>query len=478
MLPDVIEKEISNYFKSPRFVLSFLVSIFLIFLSIIIGSVDYKSEKAEFESASTLHREYLETVEDYNRLGFGGFDVDRPPAPLSVIVDGIESVSGRSAHISSVVLPEISANSKSSNPLLSLYGAFDLTFVVAVMLSLLAIMISFDAICGEKERGTLRLQLANALPRDTLILGKMIGGISCLLVPILISMIGSILLLAADPSIRLQANDYVRLLGVFFAYSLYVTLFFGIGLFVSSLTHRSSSALLALLLIWIASVSVLPRVGVMAARQVAPAMTISQLDARKKAISLDEQQQLREKIREARREFDYDRNDESEEANEQRQLFQEAMSDHFSDYRTNLKKRHGEVDVKFMRENLYQQKLSSWLSKLSPTAVLYSASMGLADTGPALQERFKKSLANYSIEFSDFIGPLMGPHGRRMARSSSDEPEEPGIDVEAIPKFNFKKTVSPSEAFGGAAFDLALLAGLIVIMFLAAYAAFLRYDVR
>ena len=41
---------------------------------------------------------------------------------------------------------------------------------------LLAIVFGYDAICGEKERGTLRLMLSCSVPRDTVLLAKWIGG--------------------------------------------------------------------------------------------------------------------------------------------------------------------------------------------------------------------------------------------------------------------------------------------------------------
>ena len=53
----------------------------------------------------------------------------------------------------------------------------DFTTVVAILLSFLAIVLGYDAICGERERGTLQLLLANSVPRSTVVLGKLIGGL-------------------------------------------------------------------------------------------------------------------------------------------------------------------------------------------------------------------------------------------------------------------------------------------------------------
>jgi hypothetical protein len=52
----------------------------------------------------------------------------------------------------------------------------DLMFIVKIVLSLFAILFTYDTIVGEKEKGTLKLALSNDVPRDRLILGKAIGG--------------------------------------------------------------------------------------------------------------------------------------------------------------------------------------------------------------------------------------------------------------------------------------------------------------
>ena len=48
----------------------------------------------------------------------------------------------------------------------SALGNLDFLFVVSTVFSLLALLFTFDAVAGEREAGTLRVTLANALPRD------------------------------------------------------------------------------------------------------------------------------------------------------------------------------------------------------------------------------------------------------------------------------------------------------------------------
>ena len=55
--------------------------------------------------------------------------------------------------------------SRYPNPISVLFATPDLAYVVNIVISLLALLLTFDAITGELETGTLRLMLSNAVPR-------------------------------------------------------------------------------------------------------------------------------------------------------------------------------------------------------------------------------------------------------------------------------------------------------------------------
>ena len=48
----------------------------------------------------------------------------------------------------------------------------DVVFIFKIVLSALAILFAYNTISGEREDGTLKLVLSNAIPRDTIVLGK------------------------------------------------------------------------------------------------------------------------------------------------------------------------------------------------------------------------------------------------------------------------------------------------------------------
>ena len=78
----------------------------------------------------------------------------------------------------------------SKNPLFQVFQSPDFAYVVRIIVSLLALLFVFDAVCGEKERGSLKLLLSNSVPRDTILIGKWIGGYISVAAPFAIAMLG------------------------------------------------------------------------------------------------------------------------------------------------------------------------------------------------------------------------------------------------------------------------------------------------
>ena len=62
-----------------------------------------------------------------------------------------------------------------AGPRLGVFPPHDLGLIVQVVLSLFCLLLSYDAICGEKEAGTLRLKNSFSVPRRLILLGKGFG---------------------------------------------------------------------------------------------------------------------------------------------------------------------------------------------------------------------------------------------------------------------------------------------------------------
>ena len=122
-----------------------------------------------------------------------------PPNPVASLVMGISNDIGRTAEIRGrgEITPVDSRYG--DDPIYAVFRFLDLDFIFQIVLSLFAILFAYDAINGEKERGTLRLTFANAVPRSTYILGKITGSYLGLAVPLLIPLLlGCLVLVLMD----------------------------------------------------------------------------------------------------------------------------------------------------------------------------------------------------------------------------------------------------------------------------------------
>ena len=141
---------------------------------------------------------------------------------------------------------------------LDIFTAIDIVFVFEGVLSLLALIFSYDAIAGEREHGTLRLVLTHPVGRGHILLAKYISAMLCLLMPLLLSLLLALVLLTTAPAFSLSMPDFLRIGGIVFASVAYLSVFYLIGLLVSAMTRRTSTALMLLMFVWSFLVLVYP----------------------------------------------------------------------------------------------------------------------------------------------------------------------------------------------------------------------------
>ena len=150
----------------------------------------------------------------------------RPPSPLSTIVSGIEGTMGTNSTITVFRAPELVDSRLSTKPILAVFGILDLLFIVKIVLSFAAILFSYDVISGEKETGTLRLVASNPVSRDTIIIGKCIGGYLSLVIPLLIPVLIGTLMMILLFDVHFMPEDCVRFIGILGVFFLYIFVVF------------------------------------------------------------------------------------------------------------------------------------------------------------------------------------------------------------------------------------------------------------
>ncbi len=468
MLRDIIKKEILETITSPKFVFTFLLCTILILLSVYTGITNYRSEQKEYTAALALNKKNLESQPSYQALAGLGTKINKPPQVLGTIASGIGEAVGRVASVNIAYDPNLVDSKYESNPVFSVFGALDLTFIVKIVLSLFAILFTYDAIVGEKEKGTLKLTLSNRVPRDRLILGKVIGGFVSLLIPLVIPMILSLLILLLYPNISLAGQDWVRLLLMFLMFLLYLSVFFTLGLFVSARTSKSSTSFLVLLFIWVVFVTVIPKLSVMTAAQVNPIPSVHEITAKKDAFLQQIQGGGQKKVLEWVKEN-------SPKPGEDQKAFQEKFKKWLEDYQQDLTSQidanNAALERDYQAKKRSQERLAINFSRISPASALMFASMSLARTGLDEHERFLTSIRAYKPIFTKWA------NSRMMQSINFTTGENAKVVLDDMPQHKFEP-----ETLGKSFFrtlpDFGLMIFLIILFFAGAYVSFLKYDVR
>ncbi|MDE0682321.1 MAG: ABC transporter permease subunit, partial [Candidatus Poribacteria bacterium] len=82
----------------------------------------------------------------------------------------------------------------------------DWAFVIGYVLSLIALLFTFDSVAGERERGTLRLMLANPVPRHTVLIGKFLGALVSISIPFSLAVLINLLVLSTSSTVYLGVD--------------------------------------------------------------------------------------------------------------------------------------------------------------------------------------------------------------------------------------------------------------------------------
>jgi len=150
-------------------------------------------------------------------------------------------------------------DSSQDESILTITGKIDFIFILLIVFSLLAVLFTFDAICGEKEKGTLRAALSNSIPRDKYILGKYFGTMITLLLPLIVATLFGIILLIMLGYPLTGKEILLRIFFIFISSIILISIFSSIGLFISSRVNNSKTAIVILISVWILLMFVIPK---------------------------------------------------------------------------------------------------------------------------------------------------------------------------------------------------------------------------
>ncbi|HTO93615.1 MAG TPA: ABC transporter permease subunit [Bacteroidota bacterium] len=473
MLTEIALKEIHDNFLNARFIGACAVSLVIIAASVGILSHSHEEQVREYQGNVRAQEEFIDRYAHVNRLSWMSRRHREPPH-LQALAAGIDD--------------EAQQDNFVSNPLTVLFTRMDYASIVTIIISLLAVLFSYNAVCGEKEAGLLRQILSSGVPRRTLIAGKYLGGLASVLIPFTISFLAGALILALGPGVQLDGKDYAVFAALLAQSWLYLAVFFGLGLFVSTRARTSAQAILVALFAWVILVLVIPNISPFVAAELSPVPSVTQvnqqvyqlvdrerdaiLDSRLRAMIASSYPELAEVIH-LPTDAQQKRLAADPVLRERYSRFTHERDAMIADVNREQWAKAEKINADFQERSDRQESLARMLTSLSPASDFVFIATDLAETGIASDAHWRRQVN----EYDEALGRLADARYRRAQEQNPAFSVNDYIDLRDRPRFReVHADLSDRMAPDGAQWGILLVFN--VLFFMLALAGFQRYDVR
>ncbi|MCY3549395.1 MAG: ABC transporter permease subunit [Candidatus Poribacteria bacterium] len=333
---------------------------------------------------------------------------------------------------------------------------------IGIFMGFFVILFTFDAIAGERTKGTLSLMMSNQISRGQMLFAKYLGTFFTLMVPLTIGILMNLLVIYLSGSISFSSSDWLRILGMVGLFTLHISIFIFLGLFFSSRVSNAITSLVWLLLTWVCLAFIFPSLLGLFVGTLDPIPSIEIVSSRKRAQLANIEDEFRPM-----------------ELLEVTKLSEAPSPDNpsatrrWATYFTRRYETKTRIADEHVDQQLRQVKLARELTQISPIVCFQYAMEGLANTGIVSYMDFVKQVRRYRQTFIDFIktedqGDPESLHIYPVREGLSQKP----VDPNAIPRF--KERIS----YQSVIFPVGLLILFNILFFTAAQLSFLKCDLK
>jgi ABC-type transport system involved in multi-copper enzyme maturation permease subunit len=471
MIRQIIYREILENLLSLRFSLSLLLAISLFAAAGFVFAAKYRQESQDYwkdtnENLSSLSEQTnrLCDVARYQQT------VYRKPKSLALCTEGFEKYFPNSFrfNVFSMYIPQVR---RQGNFDLGRFSDIDLGFITSLILSFIALIFTYDTICGEKEAGTLRLMLASSIHRHKILLGKYIGVMLTLGIPLLLGLLVNLLIVISSRDVIISSGDWLKIFTIILLSLLFLSIFVLLGMFVSSRTAHSANSMVILLLVWVGLVILIPSFGRIISDAACESPTQAELQRRLAEVD--------------------------------KQNLDDAASGKFGknagSFGSNIVENppgtarlvNARTEA---RNQVYEDHLNKMMAPLifgryytrfSPTVLYQCASEAIAGTGITRFKSLYQQVKRYQQDLKEYIRSkdaedpeslhLLCDHGQAI-RDWGVISKKP-VSFDTVPKFQ-ERDLALGQSLKLAIWDIGLLVLFNLVFFAASFVSFLRYDVR
>jgi ABC-type transport system involved in multi-copper enzyme maturation permease subunit len=492
MIWKIAKKEFLLNLMTFKFAVGTILSVVLICVFVPILAMAYQERLKVYNENIAYNEVELRKVVVYKNITP---TIYRPPSVLAVFSEGLEKQLGNSATIEYDEVPEISG--AAANHYLSIFSIFDASLIFKIVISILALLLAYDTISGERERGTLKIMLSGTAARYQVLLGKLLAGLLVLVVPVTIAFILGLIILLCFPMMHLTGSDWIRIGFMFITSLVFIATMYNLGLLFSCLARRSAISLVLGLFLWIIFAVVIPNGGAYLATQIIP---VEPEDKINEQITLLRREAGREKSREKERSRSSYISGPSVQSDAPGGGFGHGY--HRSGSKAFIYNRrinysievpidikyadmYAQVEESYHRGLFEQTRLANSISRISPISLYENVMSALAGTDMANFRQFiddvkehRKDIVEYmhsrtsNFTSLSFFTPCTE---EEIGTGITGDTAEP-LELSDLPRFTYRADIVGT--LRRVIPDLAFLVFGSVLFFALAFVAFLRYDIR
>ena len=499
----IIQREFVSNILTSRFMIGLIVCLLSTAVAVFVQVDDYEKRLAGYNTAVREAETEAQEWELYSKIKP---KAHRKPNPFSIFNVGAENAGANTVTVElgkpifefNFPIWEAPTQKRGSdNPFLAMFLTVDVVFIFKIVLSALAILFAYNTISGEREDGTLKLVLSNAIPRDTIVFGKYLGGMLSLFPIVLVSLIVALLLAFSSPVIVFDGNDILHIMTIFGVSLLYVSTWYLLGLALSVWTKQAATTLILSMFIWVILTSVHSNVVAFGVEKFPPHPVKSEMSLIQPAADVWEQFK---KDRDAyRRQRGYEDLQKSiiwepgassrgvgsgsmfggyfltesysvtNVAQADTSIFQEILG-----YQEQLRVEYADRAEEILKEPAEAReknsKFADALSRISFADTYHFAVGTIAGTDRQRYNDFIAGSRNYKREIVEYLKDKKAFSSRAWFSNDKGDAE-----LTDLPVFQHQR-LSLSESLSRASMDILILLAWNIVLFMVAYVSFLRYD--
>lgn len=510
----IAKKDFLLNLLSVRFIIGFVLCLIIIPFTIIVSVDDYLNQVRIYEIEQKKADDGMKKARVWS--------VVRPvvvtkPEPLSIFSNGIMNNVGNRIKVEFGEYPLFPTGHTNTrdNPLLNAFFSIDFSRVIAILISLIALVFAYDSITREREDGTMKLSLTGQVSRISFLFGKLAGLLLTLLPILFFCYLLACLIIILNPGISFSATDWGGVVLLFFSSIVYMLVFILLGMLISSLVKRSSSSIIISLLCWIWFLFLMPNISTYLSQSIAKPPLYdnvqSAMSEYDKELDKEYIERWRRIMREMNMEFisHYNNSGSGEDGHREitggvriTPLFYLRLLPEVEPLRIDNADKKWPLQRDYLDKLEYQQQIQQGIASLSPSEIFRQITEILCATSPDNFLKYMERIRNYREIFIRYFTdnklfasslyftpqPIEEyPAKEDLAQIKDEKIKEelmnrnssmyPYLDIGNVPRYT-PQPVSLSGTLGDALGRLAILMGLIVLLLVGMIISFMKYDVR